>query len=86
MTKAEKRLERYFLEYLKNDIPIGEYATSSQCIKDIEKVLNMLEKARKYSKENIEVCENRINSPFCNLEKASKELMIHKNYLEILRR
>ena len=35
-----------------------------------------------YSKENIKVLENRLSTPFCNFEKATKELMIHQNYLD----
>lgn len=58
MNKAEKRLERYFLEYLKNDIPIGEYATSNQCIKDIEQVLNILEQLQQENQELKEAIED----------------------------
>lgn len=58
MDKAEKRLERYFLEYLKNDIPIGEYATSNQCIKDIEQVLNILEQLQQENQELKEAIED----------------------------
>ena len=50
-------------------------------INNLQQRINKLEK---YSRGNIEACKNRLNSPFCNLEKTSKELMIHKNYLEIL--
>lgn len=58
MNKAKKRLERYFLEYLKNDIPIGEYATSNQCIKDIEQVLNILEQLQQENQELKEAIED----------------------------
>lgn len=58
MNKAEKRLERYFLEYLKNDIPIGEYATSNQCIKDIEQVLNILEQLQQENQKLKEELED----------------------------
>lgn len=60
MNKAEKRLKRYFLEYLKNDIPIGEYATSNQCIKDIEQVLNILEQLQQENQELKKKYENAV--------------------------
>lgn len=81
MKEAEKRLKKYLL---KNQNDFDDCFYEGDLDSDIEQVLCMLEKIRKYSKENINVCKNRINSPFCNIEKASKELRIHLNYLEIL--
>lgn len=46
---------------------------------------NKIDKLEEHSRGNIEACENRLNSPFCNFERVTKELMIHKNYLEILK-
>ena len=43
-----------------------------------------IDKALEYSKGNIKALENRLNSPFCNFDKAAKEICIHVNYLEIL--
>ena len=63
------------------EITQREYNNLKQKNIDLQQRINKLEK---YSRGNIEACKNRLNSPFCNLEKTSKELMIHKNYLEIL--
>ncbi len=46
---------------------------------------NKIDKLEEYSRGNIEACENRLNTPFCNFERVAKDLMIHKNYLEILK-
>ncbi len=43
-----------------------------------------LNEIRKYSLGNIHALENRLSTPFCDFEKASKELMIHKNYYELI--
>ena len=41
-------------------------------------------KLRKYFNERIEVCDNRLSSPFCNFEKATKERLILTQCLEKL--
>ena len=41
-------------------------------------------KLRKYFNERIEVCDNRLSSPFCNFEKATKERLIFSQCLEKL--
>ena len=46
---------------------------------------NIINELEKYTKENIKVIENRLNTPFCNFEKATKELSIFKNYLDKLK-
>lgn len=42
------------------------------------------DKLRKYFNERIEVCDNRLSSPFCNFEKATKERLIFSQCLEML--
>ena len=70
-----------------NNNNVGEYDVINHkkyhicCIEELKRRVDKLEE---YSRGNIKACENRLNSPFCNLEKVSKELMIHKNYLELL--
>lgn len=41
-------------------------------------------KLREYFNERIEVCDNRLSSPFCNFEKATKERLIFSQCLEKL--
>ena len=41
-------------------------------------------KLRKYFNERIEVCGNRLSTPFCNFEKATKEILIFSQCLEKL--
>ena len=53
-----------------------------------EEVCNRLEsnwnKLKEYLNERIEVCDNRLSSPFCNFEKATKERLIFSQCLEKL--
>ena len=41
-------------------------------------------KLREYFNARIEVCDNRLSSPFCNFEKATKERLIFSQCLEKL--
>ena len=41
-------------------------------------------KLREYFNERIEVCDNRLSSPFCNFEKTTKERLIFSQCLEKL--
>lgn len=41
-------------------------------------------KIKEYFNERIEVCDNRLSSPFCNVEKATKERLIFSQCLEKL--
>lgn len=67
----------------------GDYVIPVEIFNDllgeVEELHNKIDKLEEYSRGNIEVCENRLNTPFCNFERVTKELMIHKNYLEILK-
>ena len=40
------------------------------------------EELRDYLKARIEVCDNRLSTPFCNIEKATKERLILNQCLE----
>lgn len=53
--------------------------------KEIKRLNNIINELEKYTSENIEVLENRLNSPFCNFEKVTKELLIFQNYLDKLK-
>lgn len=50
-------------------------------VNEIERLNNIINELENYTSENIEVLENRLNSPFCNFEKVTKELLIFQNYL-----
>lgn len=41
-------------------------------------------KLRKYFNERIEICDNRLSTPFCNFEKVTKERLIFSQCLEKL--
>lgn len=41
-------------------------------------------KLKEYFNERIEVCDNRLSSPFCNFEKVTKERLIFSQCLEKL--
>lgn len=41
-------------------------------------------KLKEYFNERIEFCDNRLSSPFCNFEKATKERLIFTQCLEKL--
>lgn len=41
-------------------------------------------KLREYFNERIEVCDNRLSSPFCDFEKTTKERLIFSQCLEKL--
>lgn len=45
---------------------------------------NNWNKLREYFNERIEVCDNRLSSPFCNFEKVTKERLIFSQCLEKL--
>ncbi len=49
-----------------------------------EKQVDNWNKLREYFNERIEVCDNRLSSPFCNFEKTTKERLIFSQCLEKL--
>ena len=63
----------------------GSYQINQKLQQENQQLHNKMDELEKYSRGNIEACDNRLNSPFCNFERVTKELMIHKNYLEILK-
>ena len=52
---------------------------------EVNRLNNIINEIEDYTKAHIEVCENRLSSPFCNFEKATKELSIFQNYLDKLK-
>ena len=49
-----------------------------------QQLKNKWNKLKAYFNERIEVCDNRLSSPFCNFEKATKERLIFTQCLEKL--
>lgn len=66
----------------------SEYKNSQKIIKSLLEENKQLKdnwnKLREYFNERIEVCDNRLSSPFCNFEKATKERLIFSQCLEKL--
>ena len=55
-----------------------------QLQKENERLKDNWNKLREYFNERIEVCDNRLSSPFCNFEKVTKERLIFSQCLEKL--
>lgn len=51
---------------------------------DYQQLKDKCNKLKEYFNERIEVCDNRLSSPFCNFEKATKERLIFTQCLEKL--
>ncbi|MCI7208110.1 MAG: hypothetical protein MSA15_19185 [Clostridium sp.] len=51
---------------------------------DYQQLKDKCNKLKEYFNERIEVCDNRLSSPFCNFEKATKERLIFSQCLEKL--
>ena len=49
-----------------------------------QKYKEVINELRDYLKVRIEVCDNRLSTPFCNFEKATKERLILSQCLEKL--
>ena len=84
-TTEEKMIQELYDNYL--DLLI-EYGKQKEVIDKLEKENEQLKgnwnKIKEYFNERIEVCDNRLSSPFCNLEKATKERLIFSQCLEKL--
>ena len=65
---------------LYNDIEHENYKLQ----KENEQLKGNWNKLKEYFNERIEVCDNRLSSPFCNFEKATKERLIFSQCLEKL--
>lgn len=49
-----------------------------------QKYKEVINELRDYLKARIEVCDNRLSTPFCNFEKVAKEMLILSDCLEKL--
>ena len=68
-----------------NDKVVDKVNWENQLLKKENKQLkDNWNKLREYFNERIEVCDNRLSSPFCNFEKATKERLIFSQCLEKL--
>ena len=45
----------------------------------------IIEKLKEYILFNIEMCEDILSNPNCNIERTTVELKVHLNYLEKLK-
>lgn len=81
LKKENKQLQ----EELECTIGIVEHnRIISEKNKEIHQLKDNWNKLRKYFNERIEVCDNRLSTPFCNFEKATKERLIFSQCLEKL--
>lgn len=76
-----KKQER--IEYLErsNNRREDTILEQRQKISDLEDNWNKL---KEYFNERIEICDNRLSTPFCNFEKVTKERLIFSQCLEKL--
>lgn len=49
-----------------------------------QKYKEVINELRDYLKARLEVCDNRLSTPFCNFEKVTKEMLILSDCLEKL--
>lgn len=66
----------------------SEYKNNQKIIKRLldenKQLKDNWNKLKEYFNERIEVCDNRLSSPFCNFEKTTKERLIFSQCLEKL--
>lgn len=78
-----------WLEIIKEDrVCNGAYISFAQYMylleKENSKYKEVINELRNYLKARIEVCVNRLSTPFCNFEKTTKERLILSQCLEKL--
>lgn len=65
---------------------IEEYQKAlDKTMSEIIDIQNNYNKLKEYFNERIEVCDNRLSSPFCDFEKTTKERLIFSQCLEKLK-
>ena len=82
LQQQNRQLQKELEEY-KNPIKYFKYA-SKNVTDENKKLKDNWNKLREYFNERIEVCDNRLSSPFCNFEKVTKERLIFSQCLEKL--
>lgn len=70
--------KEFYRYYKEKDVYIKQLQQENEQLKD------NWNKLKEYFNERIEVCDNRLSSPFCNFEKATKERLIFTQCLEKL--
>ena len=78
LLRTEIRLQREIKKLQQENEKNKHYKTLYQSLK------RQKEELRDYLKARIEVCDNRLSSPFCNIEKAAKERLILSQCLKKL--
>lgn len=76
-----KKQER--IEYLERSNNRREYTILEQR-QEISNLEENWNKLKEYFNERIEICDNRLSTPFCNFEKVTKERLIFSQCLEKL--
>lgn len=78
LNALKKLSKREYQELQKENEKLHHYKTLYQNLK------KQKEEFRDYLKARIEVCDNRLSTPFCNIEKATKERLILSQCLDKL--
>ena len=60
------------------------YQNRIMLLEENQKYKEVINELRDYLKARIEVCDNRLSTPFCNFEKTTKERLILSQCLEKL--
>ena len=63
-------------------IPLWEWINQLQ--QENKQLKDNWNKLKEYFNERIEICDNRLSTPFCNFEKVTKERLIFSQCLEKL--
>ena len=77
-----KEFYRYYEEKDKHMVILQDI--NKQLQQENDQLKDNWNKLKEYFNERIEVCDNRLSSPFCNFEKATKERLIFSQCLEKL--
>lgn len=78
INKLQEELNEENLQCSKYAIELNDQKEKNKQLKD------NWDKLKEYFNERIEVCDNRLSSPFCNFEKTTKERLIFSQCLEKL--
>lgn len=95
MSNEERLTLNNYLEDLYQAMQIGDivyepkrsselYNLINKLLKENQKYKEVINELRDYLKARIEVCDNRLSTPFCNFEKTTKERLILSQCLEKL--
>ena len=95
MSNEERLTLNGYLEDLYQAMQIGNivyepkhsielYNLINKLLEENKKYKEVINELRDYLKVRLEVCDNRLSTPFCNFEKVTKEMLILSDCLEKL--